>query len=379
MTSADNPLRVLVLGLRGFPGVEGGIETHAEHLYPRLAALGCRVEVVVRSPYQPASNPKEWKGVTFTRIWAPRHAGLEALIHTFLGTLYAAIKRPDVLHIHAIGPALFTPLARLFGLRVVVTHHGPDYEREKWGRFAKFVLKLGERAGMVIANQRIAISKTIEQRVMDQYGQRCVVIPNGIEMPIGPFAETTPRGLGLTPQKYVLQVSRFVPEKRQLDLIHAFREARLDGWKLALVGRLDSTPYVESVKALVGHDPNIVLTGFQSGVALQEIYANAGLFVLPSSHEGLPIALLEAMSYAIPVIASCIPAHLELSLTLNHYFLLGDRTQLAARLREGRTDTTVSESQRLRTRIASDYCWKEIAQKTLSAYDCSIAGRTQCD
>src|SRR4051812_30862708 len=125
-------LRVLVLGLRGLPDVEGGIERHAQHLYPYLAQMGCSVEVVVRSPYHPKCKPLDYRGVRLKSLWSPKGGSLETLLHSLLATLYAGAVRPDVVHIHAVGPSLLTPLARLLGLRVVVTHHGPDYDREKW-------------------------------------------------------------------------------------------------------------------------------------------------------------------------------------------------------------------------------------------------------
>ena len=141
--TAEQPrLRIMVLGLRGVIGVQGGIETHARRLYPLLARLGCDVEIVQRSTYYPceSSRRRTWRRIRLTYLWSPRTRIVETAVHTFLGVLYAAIKRPDVLHLHAIGPALLAPLARLFGLRVVVTHHCADYEREKWGPLAKAVL-----------------------------------------------------------------------------------------------------------------------------------------------------------------------------------------------------------------------------------------------
>ncbi|MHA1571644.1 MAG: glycosyltransferase family 4 protein, partial [Alphaproteobacteria bacterium] len=124
----------MALGFRGFPGVQGGVEVHAENIYRRLASRGCDVEIVMRSPSVPEDIATRLPGISVKRLWAPARTGIEALVHTFLGTLYAALKRPDVLHIHAIGPALMTPLARLFGVRVVITHHSLNYEHEKWGR-----------------------------------------------------------------------------------------------------------------------------------------------------------------------------------------------------------------------------------------------------
>src|SRR6185436_1261331 len=147
------------------------------------------VDVLVRSPYHPKSKPPSYRGVRLKRLWSPRGGSLETLVHTLLGVLYAGLMRPDVLHIHAVGPALFTPLARLLGLRVVVTHHGPDYDREKWGVFAPWILRTGERFGMRYANARIVISKVIADLVRDKYAADSYLIPNGVAA-VEPRAQT---------------------------------------------------------------------------------------------------------------------------------------------------------------------------------------------
>jgi glycosyltransferase involved in cell wall biosynthesis len=366
-----------VLGLRGFPGVEGGVERHAEHLYPLMAERGCRVDVIVRSPYWSRDRECSWRGVEFHSIWAPRQTGLEALVHSFLGALYAAVVRPDVLHVQAIGPAIVTPLARLLGLRVVVTHHGPDYDREKWGRFARWVLRLGERAGMVFANERIVISRVIQSAVQSKYGRESTLIPNGVVVPDLPVSVTALEGFSLTPRRYILNVSRFVPEKRHEDLIAAFRQADLPGWKLVLVGSTEkSNPYVRRVMALAKDHDDIVFTGFQNGTALKELYTHAGMFILPSSHEGLPIALLEALSFGLPVLASDIPANLEIGLKQERYFRVGNVAELASRLHHfagGRF--TDSEREEQRAWVRDHYNWNTIAEATRAVYERVLAPR----
>lgn len=362
--------RVAFLGLRGFPGVQGGIETHAENLCPLLKEMGCDVEVIVRASYMPEEKGNEWRGVKFVRVWSPRQKGLEAIIHTFLGVIVAALRRPDILHIQAIGPALMVPFARLLGLRVVVTHHGPDYDRQKWGRFAKWVLATGESWGMRFANRRIVISETIRNLVHAKYGLESVLIPNGVKLPQMPGSTEALQQFGLEPGKYVLLVSRLVPEKRHIDLIEAFSKAQLPGWKLALVGASDHPDeYTERVSELVRTTPGVIATGFQTGIRLQELYAHAGLFVLPSSHEGLPIAMLEALSYGLPVVASNIPANLEVGLPEEHYFCLGDVGQLAGKL-VGFAANPVSPGTRYATRqwVGSKYDWRCIAEQTLASY-----------
>jgi glycosyltransferase involved in cell wall biosynthesis len=358
----------MVLGVRGIPSVQGGVETHAEQLYARLAELGCDIEVLVRTPFVPA-RLHSFGAIRLRRIWAPRTQGYEALVHSLLGVLYAGITRPDVLHIHAVGPAIVTPFARLLGLRVVVTNHGPDYDRDKWGPFAKWVLRTGESFGMRWSHARIAISRVIKQLVRTKYSQECDLIPNGA-VPARLQTETHEiERFGLQPGRYFLQVSRIVPEKRQLDLIEAYAKAAPPGWKLVLVGGGDADDYSRKVQQ-AAQAAGVVLAGFQRGVPLGQLYTHAGAFVLPSSHEGLPIALLEALSYGLPVLASNIPANLELGLSATSYFPVGNTSALADRLLQiaNAPQEETARDRRMRW-VLERYDWGPIAQQTYEVYD----------
>ncbi len=362
---------IVWLGLRGFPGVQGGVETHAEHLCPLLVKQGCRITVITRAGYQPKAVGAQWQGVELRRLWAPRSRGLEALVHTTLGVLYAGLLlRPDILHIQAIGPALLTPLARLLGMKVVVTHHGPDYDRQKWGRGARMALRLGERWGMRCAHRTIAISRVIQDLVQSKHGVRPALVPNGATLPEIPPGAAAPQTFGLQPGRYILLVSRLVPEKRHLDLIAAFRRAGLPDWKLAIVGAADHPDeYTRQVQAQAAATPGVVCTGFQTGQALAELYARAGLFVLPSSHEGLPIALLEALSYGVCPLVSDIPANLELGLPPEHCFALGDVAALARALQRlaARIESAAATTD-WRAWVAERYSWPDAARRTLEVY-----------
>lgn len=371
-------IKVMMLGLRGFPNVQGGIETHAEHLCPLLAELGCDVTVITRALYQPKDVGSSWKNVKFISIWAPNSKSLEAIVHTFLGVLYAGIKRPDVLHIHAVGPALMTPLARLLGLRVIVTHHGPDYERQKWGWLARSILLLGESLGMRFSNSRIVISNVIRELVLRKYMVHSEVIRNGVVLPYLNACATEMQQhifkFGLTPSKYVLLVSRLVPEKRHIDLIKAFKLANLKDWKLVLVGASDHPDaYVKALQRHVATCDNVVMADYQTGDCLASLYANAGLFVLPSSHEGLSISLLEALSYGLPVLASNIPANLEISLPASQYFPMGDIQVLKEKIVEITAKPVNLNSQlNVQNWVSHYYNWQQVAQKTVNEYKSAL-------
>jgi len=369
-TDHSRRLRILALGFRGFPGVQGGIETHAEQLYTRLQSLDCDVEAVVRSRHMTHARASSWHGIRYRRLWSPRGSGLEAAVHTLLGTLFAIVHRPDVIHYHAVGPALFAPLARACGLRVVVTHHGPDYEREKWGLLARAILKAGEHLGMRHAHERIAISTTIARLVEEKHGVHSSVIRNGVDLPTLGSGTEAIAALGLTRGRYLLCVGRLVPEKRQIDLIDAFAKAGLEGWKLAVVGATTpGDPHVRRVLARAAEVPGIVCTGFRGGAELAQLYEHAGLFVQPSSHEGLPIALLEALSYGLPVLASDIPAHRECPLDQDAYFPMGNIRRLVDGMRSAIAEPiTTADRERRRAIVAALCDWDAIARETLGVY-----------
>jgi glycosyltransferase involved in cell wall biosynthesis len=370
------PLRVVWIGLRGFPNVQGGVEQHAQQLCTRLAEQGCEVTVLARAPYQPPVLDGRWQGVRLWTLWAPRHRSLEAIFHSAWAVLVAALViRPDVLHIQAIGPALVTPLARALGLTVVVTHHGADDERQKWGPLARWALRTGERWAARHAHALIVIAPHIAHRVQARHARACPVVPNGLPAlatRAAPCdAQTLRRRFGLEAGRYVLMVARWVPEKRQADLLAAFRAARLTGWKLVLVGGVDhDDDAMATLQAQAAAQPDVVLTGVQTGEMLQGLYAHAGVFVLPSSHEGQPIVVLEALSHGLPVVLSDIPAHRALGVPDAALVPLGDVEALAMALRQSASRALTPEARAERQAwVTERFDWDRSAADTRAIYE----------
>jgi glycosyltransferase involved in cell wall biosynthesis len=349
------------------PNILGGIETHCEELYPRLADLGCDVTVVRRKSFVKETPPHvEYRGVKFKDLKAPAVIGLETVVHTLKSVCYARRAKAALVHIHAIGPAVTIPLAKLLRLKVVVTHHGPDYERRKWGWFARLVLKTGEYFAARWADEIIVISTLIRQSLKDKYGcERTHLIYNGVNPQAAATGSDYVNSLGLVPGKYVLAAGRFVEEKNFDRLIRAYASISPSGYRLVIAGDADhQTAYAKTLKKLAG-EHNVLLPGMIKGAALQELYAHAGLFVLPSSHEGLPITLLEAMSHGTDVLVSDIPANVEVGLPDDCYFHYTE--DCSDSLREA-IEAKLRQPAGKRTYDLSRYDWNVIARKTLEVY-----------
>lgn len=364
----NTPQHIMFLGLRDIQGAQGGVENHVAHLAEKLVERGHRVTVLARRPYCDGGNKSDGL-LSVVSLFSPSSARLEAVVHSIIGVLYAAIHRPDILHIHAIGPSIVVPLARLFGLKVVATHHGKDYDRDKWGKLARWVLKTGERMQVRFAHGRIVISKTLRDELAQKFPTATpyIFVPNGAPERAATSDQDMLPNYGLQRHRYVLNVGRIVPEKRQRALVEAFRNAGLDrDIKLVLAGAADhGSAYEAALNTSIGDDPNIVRTGFVKGPALFQLFSHCGLFVLPSSHEGLPIALIEAMQFGCPILASDIAGNLELGLGSDRYFTLGDDANLVEMMQQHFAQPV----QRCdwATQLAP-YDWSKIADQTVAVY-----------
>jgi alpha-maltose-1-phosphate synthase len=304
---------IAVVGTRGFPDVQGGVERHCEELYTRLAARGIDILVFTRSPYLP-QTPRwsSWNGIRFRKVWTPRRKSVEALWHSVVSVLLARAAGARLVHIHAIGPGLAVPVARLLGMRVVFTHHGRDYMRDKWGTLAKQVLRLGEYLAVRYANRVLAVSREIEAWVAEAYGRRADYAPNGIAVaPRAPAqVEATLAAFDLPVHSYVITVARLVPEKGVHDLIGAVDGAD-DISALVVVGDADhASEYAATLKAQAPSKVRFV--GSQPHAVTLDLVRGARVFALPSHHEGLPIALLEALACGTPAVASNIAPNREI-------------------------------------------------------------------
>ncbi|MEO5774005.1 MAG: glycosyltransferase family 4 protein [Sphingomicrobium sp.] len=362
--------RICVVGLRGIPGVMGGVEKHCEELLPRILARApeLAIEVVARRPYVEPGEA-EFKGVKVTPLYAPRRQSSEAIVSTLVGILHAARTGADLVHIHAIGPALLAPVAKLFGMRVVFTHHGSDYDRAKWSGFAKAMLRLGERIGIACADATVVVAPSLAEQLKAKFPSRSGrinYIPNGRPEFSGAGNANDLLGrLGVRAGDYVLGVGRLVPEKN-FDALIAAHKAANSGRKLVIAGGADhESRYSRGLLEQASDD--VIFAGVQPRDALEQLYRNCALFILPSSHEGLPITALEAGSLGCAMLLSDIQPNKDVGLPERNYFPVGDVRALADCL------SAAPESFAADAAHFDRFSWDRVADETLAVYKSVLA------
>jgi glycosyltransferase involved in cell wall biosynthesis len=366
-------MRIAMIGQRGVPASYGGIERHVEELGASLVELGHDVTVFNRNSYS-LEKPTEYRGMSLRYLPTVSTKHLDAAVASFLSTFSALRQDFDIIHYHALGPGIPSFLARyLSKSKVVQTVHGRDGERDKWGRFARLVLRFGEWQSAHVPHGTITVSRNLTEFYRHRYGIQTWYIPNGAPTPSHRPAREIRERFGLEARQYFLFVGRFVPEKAPDGLIQVFKKTR-GSMKLVLVGNSSFTEaFVTRVRRLAENDPRVVLTGYAYGELLAELYSNAAAFVLPSRLEGLPLTLLEALAYHLPVIVSDIPPHREIlghDATGKHFFPVDDALALQSCL-----EKVIANLQAERDAIEAaspailvPYQWPQVAAATAQAY-----------
>jgi glycosyltransferase involved in cell wall biosynthesis len=363
-----------MLGLKGLPGAFGGVERHVEELGAQLVARGHEVLAYVRPFYTPEEIVV--RGVQTKRLPTIHSKHLDATLHTFFGAWHAGLRDFDIVHFHGIGPAAFAPITRGLGRTVVVTIHSLDYKRDKWNRAAKWMLRQGEKVAVRAADRVICVSRAIAES--HRGAKRPVVhIPNGVSEPTPRPPRLITERWGLRGGDYVFYAGRISPEKGVHHLVRAFHQVPGDR-RLVLAGGTSHTD--DYLRALDREkDSRTLLVDYQEGDALAELYSNAAAFVLPSDHEGMPVALLEAWSYGLPTLASDIEPCREIAGAegeRSRYFPKGDVTALAERLTAllG-ADDRHEMAARARAHALSAYGWAAIAAQVEEQYRLACEAR----
>lgn len=369
-----------MVGSRGVPATYGGIEHHVENLGARLAARGHLVTVYCRTNYG-TGRVGSYRGMTLRHLPTVGTKHLDAVTHSAVSTVAAMSAGHDIVHYHALGPGLLSPLPRfLSGARVVQTIHGLDDERAKWGPAAKVVLSTAGWLSARVPDATIAVSRAL----VDHYGRlgrNAAYIPNGVDARTRRAASEITRRFGLTPGSYLLFLGRLVPEKAPDLLVRAFRELAGDRRLVIAGGSSFSDGYVERLRQLAGGDSRVLMPGYVYGEVLDELYTNAAAFILPSALEGLPLTLLEAASYGVPVVVSDIAPHLEVVGTEgpgHRVFRSGDVGGLVDALRRSLANPDVERvgAAQLRERVMARYQWDQAATATEDLYRRLTAVRT---
>ncbi|MCM1291172.1 MAG: glycosyltransferase family 4 protein [Prevotella sp.] len=348
-----------VIGLRGFPDIQGGVEKHCEALYPRIK--GFRFTVFRRKPYLPPKAPKNWNGINFIDLPSTRIKGFEALFHTFIAAIKAIAIHPDIILIHNIGPGIFAPLIKAAGIPVITTYHSANYEHKKWGLFGRTILRFGEKMSLNFSDHIIFVNQAKYNALSPQIKKKSSLIVNGVETPI-PSAKTDFLDkLGIKPGHFLLAVGRLTPEKGFEHLINAVNNNDLVEHLVIAGGSDHDSTYLTYLRKL-DTKRKIIFTGNLQGEPLRQLYSHAYAFVLSSVTEGFPLVLLEAMSYRLPVIVSQIPATDPLKfIPKSRFFKPANPESLSEAI--SRLFKDITPGQRIDYPL-EQYDWKNIALKT---------------
>lgn len=369
-------LKIAQIGHKRIPSREGGVEIVVEQLSVRYVKKGCVVDAYNRSGYHVSGKEydtkrcRRYKGIRILTIPTFRSGKLNAIVYSFLATLRAMFGRYDIYHYHAEGPCAMLWMPRFFRKNIIVTIHGLDWQRAKWGNFASSVLKFGEKMAVKYADKVIVLSKNIQEYFKETYGRETLFIPNGIDKPqVVPAQEITEKW-GLNKDEYILFLARIVPEKGIHYLLEAFSHIDTDKKLVIAGGSSHSNEYMARITQMAEQDSRVVMTHFVQGRKLEELYSNAYIFVLPSDVEGMSVSLLEAMSYGNCCVVSDIPENVEVvgehAVTFRH----GDTDDLRLALEKllaspEKVEKYKAESQSF---ICAKYNWDKVVDDTLLAY-----------
>ena len=376
MKHNDKSMRIVMLGHKRIPSREGGVEIVVEELATRMADAGHRVTCLNRAgkhvsgkEFETASL-KEFRGVQIKTVPALDKKGLAAMTASVIGALVAAFGQYDVVHFHAEGPCAMLWLPKLFGKRCVATIHGLDHRRAKWGRFARSYIMLGEKCAVKFADEVIVLSKGVQQYFKDTYGRETVFIPNGVSKPERREACEITERFGIEKDGYILYLGRLVPEKGITYLIDAFKAVKTDKKLVIAGGSSDTEDFAQELKERVAGDERIIFTGFVQGRILEELYSNAYVYTLPSDLEGMPLSLLEAMSYGNCCVTSDIE---ECAAVIGDHGLTFPKSNpnaLGILLQQLCDEPQTVEFYKNTSRdyITQKYSWDDVTDRTLELY-----------
>lgn len=375
-TVKKSKLHIAMLGHKRIPSREGGIEIVVGELATRMVAKGHSVTCYNRKGHHVSGTDFDgavldnYEGVRLKRVWALPQKGLAAMTASFFAAVKAAFGKYDVVHFHAEGPCAMLWLPKLLGKKCIATIHGLDHQRAKWGKFASRYIRFGERCAVKCADAIIVLSKHVQDYFMDTYGRETVFIPNGITRPQLIDADAITRLYGLEQDKYILFLGRLVPEKGITYLIEAFKQVATDKKLVIAGGSSDTEAYAKELQVLAEEDSGILFTGFVQGKVLEELYSNAYLYVLPSDLEGMPLSLLEAMSYGNCCLTSDIPECADVIGEYGYTFGKSDAKDLKDKLQFlcDNPEAVKRCKDRSADYICATYDWDTIVDRTLQLY-----------
>lgn len=373
----NEKLNIAMLGHKRIPSREGGIEIVVEELATRMVRQGHNVMCYNRKGHHVSGKEfdgeelKEYKGIRLQAVFTIDYKGFAAISSSVSASFKAAFGKYDVVHFHAEGPCAMLWLPKLFGKKCIATIHGIDWNREKWKKgFGSKYIKFGEKMAVKYADEIIVLSKGVQKYFQKAYGRETRFIPNGVNQPVIRKAELICRRFGLEKGAYILFLGRLVPEKGLRYLLKAFKDVKTDKKMVIAGGSSDTDSFMMELKKMAVDDERIIFTGFVQGQVLDELYSNAYIYTLPSDLEGMPLSLLEAMSYGNCCVVSDIAECTEVVEDKAIVFKKSNVNDLREKLQmlcddESRVQKCKNEAASF---ICEKYGWDNVVKRTVDLY-----------
>lgn len=368
--------KIAMLGQKRIPSREGGVEIVVEELSTRMVKKGYEVTCYNRRGTHVSGKEfgekkiKEYKGVKIKTALTLNFKGLAAMSSSFFAAIKIAFSKYDIVHFHAEGPCAMIWIPKLFKKKCVATIHGLDHQRAKWGKFAKNYIMFGERCAVKYADEIIVLSEAVKKYFKEVYNRETIFIPNGVNKPIVKDAKIITEKYGLVKDDYILFLGRLVPEKGISYLIQAYKNVNTKKKLVIAGGSSDTKEFVEELKKLSCDDERIIFTGFVQGQVLEELYSNAYIYTLPSDLEGMPLSLLEAMSYGNCCLVSDIAECTTVVDDKAFIFKRGNVEDLKNKLQEmlEHEDEVFRIKKDVAAYVCNKYNWNDVVDKTLEIY-----------
>lgn len=314
----------------------------------------------------------DYKGVTIKQYKA-RGSTITSLPILYFKSIPYLIKHRKEIDMVSYQTVTFSVIpsliCRLFGMKTCAIIHSLPEDSPKHSHLKKKMMVATMKLALALTHNIITVSRTKAQEVYNRYGKKCVILPCGVFMPDNRGLNTNViENNGIKAGKFFLTIGRVDPIKNLEVLIDAFKQHNHGEYQLVIGGDIGNA-YGQTIVERAGGCKNIIFTGVVYGDAKAALLLNSMAFCLVSSSEGLPIALLEGMSYGNIPIVTRIPSIKEVleKYNIGLWSDVKNVEQLADNMKilEEEYEKYSVQENKAKEIVEKNYTWPQICDKYL--------------